>query len=1281
MKKLEKLRIIILLLFPNLTWSQGLLFDHLSSDKTPTPYTFEKNNFLGEDLSKGLIDISIPLYEINCGGIVVPIKITYNSGGIKVDEVSSNVGLGWNLMAGGSVIREIQDLEDHEIEQAWIDGFTSTNTDKYLKTLGYHMRPEDLIGQGNTGSVRTNIAKIDAAPDLFSTYAPGLVSKFYLESLNRGYPNDFENNVSTYTIKFLDGSASLGDVVTRKRLVGLPSNGFLTSKIQGFPYSPNGVIGQFHHGQTPIDYEKFVLTNSQGFEYTFDKPDFTESISSFSSVAQFRTKESFGVDFVDYTQSTILNAFAAGLYRLRANNWNLTKIIEPNTLNSVSFSYESYNKPFMKTFSTNIRHNHIASGNSVNFMCSMDFIPSYYDTHGYHSGYCPECERNVRNPKYYLKTPQNNRINEINWNQGKVKFYYELDRLDEINENALTKMEVLDINGYVIITYFFNYSYFISKENCNEWNCKRLRLDNIEILENTERKVIYTFEYYDDIALPKVNSLEQDFLGYYNNNGVEIGDALESLKSPILYFRPGRGKYSVLPFPINNSNEISGNYSLLANTYSLTGILKKIINPLGGSSEFIYENHDFMLDGEMIKGGGARIKTQILSDGNNRRYLHYEYNDINYPSSGRLNNIPVFGYSQARDQSSDTSKFIAYTKRQNEGNSNVIYSRVIKREVGVGFTEYNFSTNLDKDVEPINNPCTNCFYLNSAFGMENYFEDNSIFRSKLLKENVYDVNQNAMKSTTYNYSPEQFTDLTLNFQNSHDNNYICSDSPNILNPETYNYLTLFYSSHLKSQRNLLTQKTITEYFENGSKITTENFIYDNQFPFIKEHKITDQVSELKTEYFYPTDVEVNSLPFISNLIDLNIIENPIKEISYVNNSLIATKQTNYNSFVFQGINSMISILPISISKSKGNNPLEDDGIVINRDVNGNITEYKSIDNIHHSIIWGYNQSKPIAIIDNMTNTQIESIFNVSSLQELSNNDSTQSINQNSEDNLRESLKVLQNNLPLNTNMTYYTYNPLIGVTSISDSNGETQYYEYDSQNRLKYIKDANGNILKENIYHNNHNNNINQDIDHFIQDIIIDYYSLESGDWNMQLKVYSSFNGSGNYIYKWYYETSNNNYILFNQNNSNPTLISSYNTFISQHPGFSVANTLKCEIIDTITGETIYFIKNNSNNIPNLNNNIQDLNIEYFEIGEGDWILQLNAINSLNVSENYIYKWYFESSNNNFILFSQTNSNPTVISSYNTFISQYPGFSIANKIKCEIIDTITGETSFYIKNL
>jgi len=60
----------------------------------------------------GTADISVPIYTIKAKGITVPVAISYHTGGIRLEEEASWVGLGWALNAGGMISRTIMGHDD-----------------------------------------------------------------------------------------------------------------------------------------------------------------------------------------------------------------------------------------------------------------------------------------------------------------------------------------------------------------------------------------------------------------------------------------------------------------------------------------------------------------------------------------------------------------------------------------------------------------------------------------------------------------------------------------------------------------------------------------------------------------------------------------------------------------------------------------------------------------------------------------------------------------------------------------------------------------------------------------------------------------------------------------------------------------------------------------------------------------------------------------------------------------------------------------------------------------
>ena len=79
---------------------------------SPTAQAFMRYGEIPVDYSTGVPNISVPIYTVNGSELEIPISISYHASGIKVNDVASEVGLGWTLNAGGLISRTINDLPD-----------------------------------------------------------------------------------------------------------------------------------------------------------------------------------------------------------------------------------------------------------------------------------------------------------------------------------------------------------------------------------------------------------------------------------------------------------------------------------------------------------------------------------------------------------------------------------------------------------------------------------------------------------------------------------------------------------------------------------------------------------------------------------------------------------------------------------------------------------------------------------------------------------------------------------------------------------------------------------------------------------------------------------------------------------------------------------------------------------------------------------------------------------------------------------------------------------------
>lgn len=398
----------------------------------------------------------------------------------------------------------------------------------------------------------------------------------------------------------------------------------------------------------------------------------------------------------------------------------------------------------------------------------------------------------------------------------------------------------------------------------------------------------------------------------------------------------------------------------------------------------------------------------------------------------------------------------------------ITYSTVSTIEENNGFTITRFYN--EKEISSLNFPYSKQHHLNGTIKNVQTFNNSHI----LLKEEKYTYNdQQSSIPSLLGFSPK----IERTYANPHAividrndlNSYKLSDYPcflqapstttgnaipcsnleaGIFKQSSYKFNDNFYE--IKFYNPLLIEEETIEYYGDNKVAVKTNYVYQSEVKSLpsKIIRTKDANQNFITQNYYPQDIESNE-SFIVDLIDNNRIAEPIQVENYIssingtNKQLLATQITKYDSF-----NELI--LPKQIQRSKGENAIENRIVYHNYDAHGNPTELSKTNGTHISYIWGYNHTYPVAKIENATNNQIENVLGEG--YDLGNN-GLSSVQINA---LRSSL--------LNAQVTTYTYTPLVGITSITDPRGYTMYYEYDSLNRLQYIKDSEGNIVSENKY-------------------------------------------------------------------------------------------------------------------------------------------------------------------------------------------------------------------------
>lgn len=182
---------------------------------SPTAASLGRYGEIPVTMYSGIPNINIPLFELESTKLSLPVSMSYQATGVKVEEIPGWVGLGWVLNAGGVITRSVNNLIDEQPNSGYIDfsqnipSSYSTASCEFLESMA---DPHNLTG--------------DAEPDIFYFNFLGEGGKFVFGT---------DGNPKLLPYKKLDIQKQIGIVSGRYGIIS-----FIIKTLDGTKYEFGG---------------------------------------------------------------------------------------------------------------------------------------------------------------------------------------------------------------------------------------------------------------------------------------------------------------------------------------------------------------------------------------------------------------------------------------------------------------------------------------------------------------------------------------------------------------------------------------------------------------------------------------------------------------------------------------------------------------------------------------------------------------------------------------------------------------------------------------------------------------------------------------------------------------------------------------------------------------------------------------------------------------------------------------------------------------------------------
>ncbi|WP_394974847.1 RHS repeat domain-containing protein [uncultured Croceitalea sp.] len=603
----------------------------------------------------------------------------------------------------------------------------------------------------------------------------------------------------------------------------------------------------------------------------------------------------------------------------------------------------------------------------------------------------------------------------------------------------------------------------------------------------TSTPTTFTLGYNQEVLLSSVlnGSYSNEIIGnsrivISNNSNFETEVLLEDTIQNCFPLNLESGTYDIWLKTINlNAN----------NTYTLNTTLR------------VYYSNQNPSSIEEALGGGVRIKEIRFNDFETPftpektiTYSYREENNLNRSSGSidaKLGNITIeYSLNTLKYLFSTTTNYASNLAPRNvrynvktKGNSAQLtkggyvgYKNVIVSETNNGKTVYNYTSPQDYPTPSSSLtypfvPAPNLDFKRGLLLKQRVYNNNNQIVSE--KENtIYTFEEDVIAPSFRVYDNEycqwrQFYDEYSSYYNKvyHEGKVpYCGAFP-CISPsslENCGSLPIFaLKDYIKTGWAQLKETNNKEYFYDAQGVpkivesrqtfdyNTTNFQIDTQHQFIEEKGIE---KDYKTKIYYaintiPSDYQGASST-LTKMQALNMINNPVYTISYLDNTIISKQQTIFNEFNAD----KLDIKEVWTEKNGDNTTLEMRVEYLSYDEVGNPLELARENGPPISFVWGFNKTLPVAKLENATRAQIEALSGFGSGFHASAGNLTTS--------QESALRGLSN-----TMVTTYIYDALNGPLSVTDPRGNTTKFTYDGFGRLKETRDVNNKLVTVYEYH------------------------------------------------------------------------------------------------------------------------------------------------------------------------------------------------------------------------